>query len=138
MNLLFAYSQLHGTTRKRSGANSHGNWAHYGSSADGKGVCSQFDSGIFYFFIAFNIRDSSVGIETGWTARVLFPAVLDIYLLHSVQTGSEAHPASYPMGIEGKAGRGVKLTTRFHLVPRSKMVQLYLHSTIRLHGVVLN
>jgi hypothetical protein len=43
-------------------------------------------------------RDSSVGIATGWTARVRFPAVRDFSLLHSVQTGSEVHPASYPMG----------------------------------------
>jgi hypothetical protein len=34
--------------------------------------------------------------------------------------------------------RGVKLTTRTHLVPTSRKVELYLHSPIRLHGVVLN
>jgi hypothetical protein len=38
-----------------------------------------------------------------------------------VQTGSEAHPASYPLGIwaplpGGKARPGVTLTTRSHLV----------------------
>jgi hypothetical protein len=38
-----------------------------------------------------------------------------------VQTGSEAHPASYPMGTEVlstgvKRGRGVTLTTHPHLV----------------------
>jgi hypothetical protein len=54
-------------------------------------------------------RDSLVGIATGWTAGVRFPAgVRDISLRHSVQTGSGAHPASYPMGTgvsfsEGKA-----------------------------------
>jgi hypothetical protein len=44
-------------------------------------------------------------------------------LCHRVQTGSEVHPTSYPMGA-GKAsgrrsGRGVKLTT--HLHPRFRM-----------------
>jgi hypothetical protein len=43
-----------------------------------------------------------------------------------VQTGSEAHPASYPMGTKGvlprgKRGRGVTLTTQPHLVLRSGM-----------------
>jgi hypothetical protein len=40
----------------------------------------------------------------GWTARVRFPAVQDFYLRHSIQTdqtGSGAHPASYPMGTGG-------------------------------------
>jgi hypothetical protein len=43
--------------------------------------------------------DSSVDIATGWTARVRFSAVEDFSLLHSVQNGIRAHPASYPMGI---------------------------------------
>jgi hypothetical protein len=38
----------------------------------------------------------------------------------------------------GKSGRGSKLTTHLLLVPRSRMVELYLHSLIRLHGIVLN
>jgi hypothetical protein len=51
-----------------------------------------------------------------------------------VQTSSEAHPASYPMGIGGpfsgvKRGRGVTLTTLPHLVPRSIMIRSY---TLRL------
>jgi hypothetical protein len=47
----------------------------------------------------------------------------DFSLIHSVQTGSGAHPASDPMGIGG-----VKLTTHLHLVPRSSMVELGPHS----------
>jgi hypothetical protein len=48
-----------------------------------------------------------------------------------VQTSSEAHPASYPMGIRGpfpggvKRGRDVTLTTHPHLVPRSWMSRSY-------------
>jgi hypothetical protein len=38
----------------------------------------------------------------GWTAGVRFPAgARDFSLLHSVETGSDAHPASYPMGTGG-------------------------------------
>jgi hypothetical protein len=44
-------------------------------------------------------RDSSVGIVM---AGVRFPAgTRDFSLLHSVQTGSGAHPASYIMGTGG-------------------------------------
>jgi hypothetical protein len=49
---------------------------------------------------------------------------------------------SYPMGTvvpskeEKRPGR--ELTTNLHLVPRSRMVELYFHFPIRLHGVVLN
>jgi hypothetical protein len=32
----------------------------------------------------------------------------------------------------------VKLTTDLHLVPRPRVVELYLHSPICLHGIVLN
>jgi hypothetical protein len=89
--------------------------------------------------------DSSVGIATRYgldgQASILGRAS-DFSLLNSVQTGSEAHPVSYLMCIggpflEGRATGGVKLTTRLLLVPRSKMVELYLHP-MRLYGVVLN
>jgi hypothetical protein len=47
-------------------------------------------------------RDSSVGIATGWTAGVRFPAgARNFSVLHSVQIGSGAHPASSPMGAGG-------------------------------------
>jgi hypothetical protein len=46
-------------------------------------------------------------------------------LHHRVQTGSGAHPASYPTGTRGLSlgysGRGMNLTTHFHLVPKSRM-----------------
>jgi hypothetical protein len=64
----------------------------------------------------------------------------DFYLLHRDQTGSGTHPASYPVRIEGFLlglnDRGVKLTTHLHLVSRLRMVELYLHLSIRLQGVV--
>jgi hypothetical protein len=36
------------------------------------------------------------------------------------------------------SGRSVKLSTYLQLVPRSRIVELYLHSPICLHGMVLN
>jgi hypothetical protein len=78
--------------------------------------------------------DSSVGIATGWTAGVRFPAEARNYF-----SVSGAHPASYPYCgalFPGVKGRNVKLTTHFHLVPRSRKAEI--HSPIRLHGVALN
>jgi hypothetical protein len=81
--------------------------------------------------------------DTLWAGRpagVRFPAgARDFSLLHSIQTSCRVHPASYPMGTE-EVSRGVKRPGREadhkpHLVPRSRMVELYLHSLLRLHGV---
>jgi hypothetical protein len=52
-------------------------------------------------------RDSSVGTELGYRlddrgSRVRFPAGVGNFSPHyRVQNGSEAHPASYPMGTRG-------------------------------------
>jgi hypothetical protein len=48
-----------------------------------------------------DVKSKGVDIAKGWAARVQFPALQDFFLLHSVQTGSGAHPASYPMGTGG-------------------------------------
>jgi hypothetical protein len=64
-------------------------------------------------------------------------------LHHRVQTGSGAHPASYPM-CAGNLPLGVKRLRRkaVYSPPSSaevkECVELYLHSPIRLHGVVLS
>jgi hypothetical protein len=50
------------------------------------------------------IRDSSVGIATGCGLDVrhsFLGRTRNFSILHSFQTGSGAHPASYPMGTEG-------------------------------------
>jgi hypothetical protein len=39
---------------------------------------------------------------------------------------------------QGLSGRAMELTSHLHLVLKSRMVALYLHSHIRLHGVVLH
>jgi hypothetical protein len=74
---------------------------------------------------------------------VWFPAAARNFSLpQRDQTGFEAHPASYPVGT-GNSFRGVKRPGRKadHSPPSSaevkECVELYIHSRIRLHGVVL-
>jgi hypothetical protein len=92
-------------------------------------------------------RDSSVGIALGYGlddrgSRVRFPAGAGNFSLHRIQNGSGAHSASYPVGTWGSFPGG-KATGREadHSRPSSaevkECVELYLHSPIRLHGVVL-
>jgi hypothetical protein len=61
--------------------------------------------------------------------------------LHLMQTGSGALPASYSMGIAGLFPGG-KAAEANHSPPTSAQdkenVDLYIHSPICLHGVVLN
>jgi hypothetical protein len=81
---------------------------------------------------------------TGRTAGVrVLARDINCSLLHSVLKGSGDYPASYTIGTgssfpEGKSGRGLKLATHLHLGLRSRMVELYLHSPIRLYGVARN
>jgi hypothetical protein len=67
-----------------------------------------------------------------WAAGVQFLAAESDYsVLHTVQTGSEAHTASYPMGnriFSPGAKRQGREADRLYLVPRSRIVELYLHS----------
>jgi hypothetical protein len=96
-------------------------------------------------------RDSSVGIALRYGlddrgSRVRFPAWTGNFSLHfRVQNGFGAYPASYPRGTRvsfrgaKRPGRGVKLITHLHLVPRSKNEWSYTSTPpIRLHGVVLS
>jgi hypothetical protein len=72
------------------------------------------------------------------------PGTGNFSLHHHVQKGSGAHPASYPMGTRGGFSLGIKRPGRgADHSPQSsaevkECVGLYLHSTIRLHGVVLS
>jgi hypothetical protein len=64
-------------------------------------------------------------------------------LLHVVQTGYGAHPASYPMGargsfLGGKAAGERSLPLTSCQCQGQENVNLYIHSLIRLHGLVLN
>jgi hypothetical protein len=69
-------------------------------------------------------QDSSVGIATGYelNVRVSIPGV---------QIDFGAHPASYPIGTgtsfsRVKTAGDVKFTTHLQLMPRSKIVELYI------------
>jgi hypothetical protein len=61
-------------------------------------------------------------------------------LLPSVQTGSGTHLASYPMGKGGRVfASWLKLQgSEADHSPPSRILELYLHSHIYLHVIVLN
>jgi hypothetical protein len=64
-------------------------------------------------------------------------------LLQVVQTGCGVHPISYPMGTGGsfprdKAARGWSWPLTSNQCRGQENVDLFIHSPIRLHGVVLN
>jgi hypothetical protein len=94
-------------------------------------------------------RGSSGGIVSDYglddrAIEVRSPTGADFSSSPWVQTGSGAHPASYPMGTMGtggsfpgvKRGRGVTLTIHPHLVPRLRMSRSYASSSpMCLHGV---
>jgi hypothetical protein len=89
-------------------------------------ILFKFDMGNVYQ----RSRDSSVGTGYG-LARAQRPD----RLWGPSRLLSNEYRGFFP---QVQSGRGVKLTTHLHLVPRSRMVELYLHSLIRLHGVTLN
>jgi hypothetical protein len=81
-------------------------------------------------------------LPTGWKAFVRFYAVQALSLPHSVHAEFEALSALISNGYRelfslGYSYRGVKFTTHLYLVPRSRQVELYLHSPICLHGIML-
>jgi hypothetical protein len=94
-------------------------------------------------------RDNSVGIALGYGlddrgSGVRFPAGAGKFSLHHrVQNGSGAHTASYPVNTRvcfpGVTWPGCEAD---HSPPSSaevkEWVELYLHSPIRLHGVVFS
>jgi hypothetical protein len=81
-------------------------------------------------------------LTTDWTTGVRSPAEAKGFSFGlCVQTGSEAHPASYPMGTEGPFlgtmhGWDLLLTTHPHLMPKSRMSSSYISSpNWRLHAI---
>jgi hypothetical protein len=63
------------------------------------------------------------------------------FLHHRVQTGSGAHPFSYPLcagGPRGQSVRAVKVTTHLHLLPSLRMRGSIPPLSLWLHGVVLS
>jgi hypothetical protein len=83
------------------------------------------------------------GLRTARQEFQFSEAVREFSPFHGDRIISGAYPASYPISIEdsflgGKAVGAVKLTTPVHLMPRLRMVELYLHYSTRLQGIALN
>jgi hypothetical protein len=79
-------------------------------------------------------RDSSVGIATGYgmDAPGSIPREQEIFLYSVASRPALGH--SQPP-IQGAPGRSVKMTIHLQLISRSRIVELYLHSPIRISGV---
>jgi hypothetical protein len=119
-------------------------------------VLSRFKYHMFYVLYPFMIylptprrcngsRDSSVGITTGYEldGRGSSPGMGKI--AHFSTTSRQALGPTQPPNecVPWAISQGVNVPGReadhyLHLVPRSRMVELYLHFTVCLHGVVLN
>jgi hypothetical protein len=93
-----------------------------------------------YIYTDKESRDSAVGIASGYGlddrgVRVRVPVGSRIF-------SSSRRPDSPNLvhnGYRGYSGRGVMLTTQLQLVPRSrKCAYIYIHFSLRLHGVALN
>jgi hypothetical protein len=75
------------------------------------------------------------GLQVGWPGFDSWQGQ-EIYLL---ATASRlAVGLAQPHILLGSLYPGVKLTTHTHVMLRSRMMELYLHFPIHLHGVVLN
>jgi hypothetical protein len=76
------------------------------------------------------------------TAAVRFPAGEEIFLYSTASRPAVGPTQPHIQWVPGALSPGVKqrevtLTTYFHLVPRLRVVELYLHSPIYLHGILL-
>jgi hypothetical protein len=81
-------------------------------------------------------RGSSVGIATGYEQDNR-GYCQEFSVLYIVQDGSGAYQASYPMGTESKAA-GPWSWPIINECGIQEHLNLYIHSPIRLHGVVFN
>jgi hypothetical protein len=75
-----------------------------------------------------SVKRRAMGLSAGIRIPI---AVGDFCQLHSVLTGSESQPDSYPMGTRGyfppgKSGWSLKLTNHLHLVSRSTSTPAYI------------
>jgi hypothetical protein len=87
----------------------------------------------FMYQLYINIR--LCPLEPGWMEVVRFPTgARNSSVLLNFQTRSTLSPVQW---ISGAVFLGVKLTTHLHLVRRSRMVELYLHCPVCIHGAML-
>lgn len=75
-------------------------------------------------------------LQTG-TSKISECNPENILTPHRFKTGSEDQPASIQR-IWGLSGQGVELTAHLHLVPKLELVELQLHSSLHLYGMMLN
>jgi hypothetical protein len=92
--------------------------------------------------ILWNYCQNNSVIATDWMARVWFPVWARYFSSPQCPDWVWDPLSLLSSGYHGHfllewSGRGVKLTTQFHIILRLRMVELYLHSAICLHGVVL-
>jgi hypothetical protein len=93
-------------------------------------------------------RDSAVGTATGYElddrgVGIRVPVGAKLFSSPQHLDRLKVPPSFLSNGYRGlfprgERGRGVKLTSHLQLEPRSKNVNLYIQSPIRLHGAVLN
>jgi hypothetical protein len=79
-------------------------------------------------------------LATGWTTEGLefkSQKSKEFSFLRVFQTSSGAHLASYPVGTEVKAAEARTSPLISNYCQRQGKMDLYIHSSIRLHGVVL-
>jgi hypothetical protein len=102
-------------------------------------------SGITSRYIHFVLIAQSL-IATGYAldCRGSIPDMGKIFLF-SVASEPVLEPTQPPIqwvpwatSSRGQRGRGMKLTRQLYLLPRSRIVELHLHSPEYLHGTVLN
>jgi hypothetical protein len=89
-------------------------------------------------FFNFHLFLDRVGIATGWTARFRFPAMQNFFLFSTAYRPALVTPQPSIQWVLGDIfpsvkRRDVNQTTHLQLVPRSRMVELYIRSPIRLH-----
>jgi hypothetical protein len=85
-------------------------------------------------------RDSSVGIVSGcWLDGWRSNLCRDNIFLFSKASKPALGPTQNPIKwVPGTLSPILKQATHLNLVPRSRMVELHIHSPIRLHCVILN
>jgi hypothetical protein len=94
------------------------------TSQDDSSQCSNF----------YGLDDQGIGVRFCAGAR-------DVSLLNvKIGPGATQSPIQRVLAavFMGERGTSMKLTTHYHLVLRLRIVELYLHSPIRLRGVVIN
>jgi hypothetical protein len=111
-------------------------------------ICSRYRTNhelnwrdICIFRILIRSRDGSVGIaadyrldDRGWIPD----KGKRFFSTPQRPDGHWCPPSLLSNRYRGQSGRRVKLIIHLHLVPRSRMVELYLHSPTCLNGVALN